>query len=190
MTPNYLTRKKVLMGRDYTIDVPLDQYGGAIVRVHAIPDLELARIEQRTNFSMAAAWDVLTRNLSKEDLQALDEMEGKDIKPDQLDEQKRSLIGKTTQAMTPELTLYLGELCKAAILPPPDCACGGKGCEECDVTGIVESFVGFSVVRVGMAAMMASSTSWKDVEDFFSARKASSGAASPEPGRAGEKSKS
>jgi len=29
---NYLTRKKTLMGKRYEVEVPLAQYGGAIVR--------------------------------------------------------------------------------------------------------------------------------------------------------------
>ncbi len=30
---NYLTRKKTLMGKRYEVEVPLAQYGGAIVRI-------------------------------------------------------------------------------------------------------------------------------------------------------------
>jgi len=39
---NYLTRKKTLMGRRYEVEVPLAQYGDAVVRVHAIPDMEFS----------------------------------------------------------------------------------------------------------------------------------------------------
>ena len=51
----YLTRKKTLMGKRYEVEVPLDQYGGAIVRIHAVPDLELARIETRTGYKLEDA---------------------------------------------------------------------------------------------------------------------------------------
>lgn len=39
----YITRKKTLMGKRYEVEVPLAQYGGATVRIHALPGLEQAR---------------------------------------------------------------------------------------------------------------------------------------------------
>ena len=80
--------------------------------------------------------------------------------------------------MTPKLTLFLGEIVKAAMVPNPDCACRGKGCEECNVSNIVEDLRSFSVMTLGMAAIGASTASWKDIEDFFSAPKEPSGAES------------
>ena len=51
----YLTRKKTLMGKRYEVEVPLAQYSVAIVRLHAIPDLELARIEDRCGYKLEDA---------------------------------------------------------------------------------------------------------------------------------------
>jgi len=61
------------------------------------------------------------------------------------------------------------------MVPDPDCSCGGKGCDECCIANIVEDLRAFSVQELGMAAIGASTTSWKEIEDFFSARKESSG---------------
>ena len=58
------------------------------------------------------------------------------------------------------------------------CTCKGKGCEECNVSDIVEDLRSFSVMILGMAAIGASTASWKDIEDFFSAPKEPSGAES------------
>ena len=88
------------------------------------------------------------------------------------------LILKASQALTPKLTLFLGEIVKAAMMPNPDCTCKGKGCEECSVSNIVEDLRSFSVMTLGMAAIGASTASWKEIEDFFSAPKEPSGAES------------
>ena len=77
--------------------------------------------------------------------------------------------------MTPKLTLFLGEIVKAAMVQNPDCTCKGKGCEDCTVSNIVEDLRSFSVMTLGMAAIGASTASWKDIEDFFSAPKEPSG---------------
>ena len=81
------------------------------------------------------------------------------------------LILKASQALTPKLTLFLGEVIKAAMVQNPDCTCKGKGCEECNVSNIVEDLRSFSVLTLGMAAIGASTASLKEIEDFFSARK-------------------
>ena len=80
--------------------------------------------------------------------------------------------------MTPKLTIFLGEIVKAAMVPDPDCNCKGKGCDECNVANIVDDLRSFSVMTLGMAAIGASTASWKEIEDFFSARKEQSGAES------------
>ena len=85
---------------------------------------------------------------------------------------------KASKALSPELVLFLGEIVKAAMVPDPDCTCKGKGCNECDPALIVEDLRGFSVLALGMAAIGASTVSWKEIEDFFSARKGQSGAES------------
>ena len=70
--PNYLTRKKTLMGKRYEVEVPLAQYGEAIVRLHAIPDLELARIEDRCGYKLEDALAALSsQGLTEEDIKAL-----------------------------------------------------------------------------------------------------------------------
>ena len=164
---NYLTRKKTLMGAKYEIEVPVSQYD-AVVRVHAVPDMELARIEARVGYKLEDAIAALSSvELSEEDVVAIKE-------------NKASIdtIKKAAKAISPELTLFLGELCKAGIVPDPDCKCKGQGCDDCDVGPLVETLHGSTVVLIGMAIIGASSTSWKDVESFFSAQKEPSGAGS------------
>jgi len=162
---NYLTRRKTLMGARYEIEVPLEQYGGDVIRIHAVPDMELARIEDRTGYKLEdALWALSSQNLTPEEVEAL--------KSNTADER---LMQKGAKALSPKLTLFLGELCKAGIVPDPGCACKGKGCQECDVAVMVEEFRGFSVLMCGMAIIGASTAAWKDVEDFFSARTAQSG---------------
>lgn len=164
---NYLSRKQVLMGKNYEIEIPLEQYGGAVVRVHAVPDMELARIEDRTGYKLEDALAALSsQELTPEEVEAL--------KNNTADE---GLVQKGAKALSPKLTLFLGELCKAGIIPDPNCGCGGKGCEECDVAAMVDELRGFSVLMVGMAIIGASTASWKDIEDFFLAQKAKSGPA-------------
>jgi len=162
---NYLTRKKTLMGARYEIEVPLEQYGGDVIRIHAVPDMDLARIEDRTGYKLEdALWALSSQNLTPEEVEAL--------KSNTADER---LMQKGVKALSPKLTLFLGELCKAGIVPDPDCSCKGKGCEDCDVAKMVEELRGFSVLMVGMAIIGASTAAWKDVEDFFSAQKERSG---------------
>ena len=68
--PNYLTRKKTLMGKRFEVEVPLEQYGGDIVRVHAIPDMELARIEDRTGYKLEDALAALSSQaLTEEEIE-------------------------------------------------------------------------------------------------------------------------
>jgi len=153
------------MGMNYEIEVPLEQYGGAVLRVHAIPDMGLARIEDRTGYKLEDALEALSsQELTAEEVEAL--------KNNTADE---GLLQKGAKALSPKLTLFLGELCKAGIVPTPDCSCKGKGCEECDVAAMVEEFKGFTVLMVGMAVIGASTASWKDIESFFSQQRAPSG---------------
>ena len=167
--PNYLTRKKTIMGKRYEVEVPLEQYGGDIVRVHAVPDMALARIEDRTGYKLEDAIAALSsQDLTEEEIRALKENAA-----------GPELISKGAKALSPKLTLFLGELCKAGIVPDPGCTCGGKGCQDCDVSQMVEDFRGFSVLMVGMAIIGASTTSWEEIEDFFSRPKEPSGPVSP-----------
>jgi len=166
---NYISRKKTLMGKNYEIEVPLPQYGGDIVRVHAIPDLELARIEARAGYKLEDAIASLSsQTLSPEEVKSLQDNAA-----------TPEIVQKGSRTLSPELTLFLGEICKAAIVPNPDCPCKGKGCEDCDVNKMVEEFRGFTVLMVGMAAIGASTSSWSEVQDFFSRQKEQSGAGSP-----------
>ena len=190
----YLTRKMTLMGKRYEVEVHLTQYGGAIVRLHAIPDLELARIEDRCGYKLEDALAALSsQGLTEEEIKALkaerpaepedvpegDGQENGPAEPETVPkEPPTELILKASQALTPKLTLFLGEIVKAAMVPNPDCTCKGKGCDECSVSNIVEDLRSFSVMTLGMAAIGASTASWKDIEDFFSARKEPSGAES------------
>lgn len=164
---NYLTRKKTLMGKRFEIEVQLAQYD-AVVRVHAVPDMELARIEARVGYKLDDAIAALSsQKLSEEELQAIKENRA-----------SPEVLQKGAKALSPQLTMFLGELCKAGIVPDPACSCKGKGCEECDVSAMVEELMGFSVLQIGMATIAASTASWKDVEDFFSQQKEPSGAGS------------
>jgi hypothetical protein len=141
-------------------------YGGAVVRLHAIPDLELARIEDRTGYKLEDALAALSsQELTEDEIKALKENEA-----------DPELTGKASKALSPKLTLFLGELVKASMVPDPGCSCKGKGCDECDVSQIVDDLKGFSVLLLGMAAIGASTASWSDVESFFSRQKAQSGA--------------
>jgi len=190
--PNYLTRKKTLMGKRYEVEVPLAQYGDAVVRLHAIPDLELARIEDRCGYKLEDALAALSsQGLTEVEIKALkaegpaeseDVPEGLDQKNAPAEKESKEppteLILKASQALTPKLTLFLGEIVKASMVPNPDCSCRGKGCEECNVSNIVEDLRSFSVLTLGMAAIGASTARWKEIEDFFSARKEPSGAES------------
>lgn len=164
---NYLTRKKTLMGAKYEIEVPVSQYD-AVVRVHAVPDMTLARIEDRVGYKLEDAIAALSnQNLTEADIKAIQENKAS---PD--------IIKKGSNVLSPQLTLFLGELCKAGMVPDPDCSCKGKGCEECDVSAMVEELHGFAVLQIGMAIIGASTAAWKDVESFFSAQKEQSGAGS------------
>ena len=164
---NYLTRKKTLMGAKYEIEVPVSQYD-AVVRVHAVPDMELARIEARVGYKLEDAIAALSnQNLTEADIKAIQENKAS---PD--------IIKKGSNALSPQLTLFLGELCKVGIVPDPDCKCKGKGCDDCDIGPLVEELHGFAVLQIGMAIIGASTAAWKDVEDFFSAQKEQSGAGS------------
>ena len=164
---DYLTRRKTLMGTKYEIEVPVSQYD-AVVRVHAVPDLELARIEDRVGYKLEDAIAALSsQDLTKEEIEAIKENKA-----------TADTIQKGAKAISPQLTLFLGELCKAGIVPDPACKCKGKGCQECDVGPLVEELHGFAVLQIGMAIIGASTAAWKDVESFFSAQKGQSGAGS------------
>lgn len=166
---NYLTRKKTLMGKRYEVEVPLEQYGGDVLRVHAVSDMALARIEDRTGYKLEDALaDLASQELTPEEVEALkDNTASKD------------LVQKGAKALSPKLTLFLGELCKEGIIPDPACKCQGRGCPDCDVAQMVEEFRGFSVLMVGMAVIGASTATWKDIESFFSQPKGPSGPALP-----------
>ena len=162
----YLTRKKTLMGKRYEVEVPLSQYGGAIVRIHAVPDLELARIEDRIGYKLEDALSALSsQDLTDEEVEALKNNTA-----------SAELIAKSARALSPKLTLFLGEIVKIAMVPDPNCTCRGKGCDECSVANIVEDLRAFSVQELGIAAIGASTATWKEIEDFFSAQKEPSGA--------------
>lgn len=212
---NYLSRKKTLMGKRFEVEVPLEQYGGDVIRVHAIPDLELARIEDRTGYKLEDAIAALSSQgltdkevaslkvgqlspeLTQKVVTILTEEElgtvrsgnsspklvaklAKNFTPEEIalievEPPSPELTAKASKALSPKLTLFLGELCKAGIVPDPGCSCKGKGCQDCDVSLMVEEFRGFSVLMVGMAIIGASTASWKDVEAFFSAQRGPSG---------------
>ncbi len=214
--PNYLSRKQILMGKNFEIEVPLEQYGGAVVRCHAIPDLGLARIEDRTEYKLEDALaSMSSQGLTDEEVASLKagplppelaERVSKCFTEEELAEirsgnalpsdLKKKLIGqftaeeigqievkppsseltaKASKALSPKLTLFLGELCKAGIVPDPGCTCKGKGCDECDVAAMVDELRGFSVLMIGMAIIGASTAAWSEIESFFLAQKARSG---------------
>lgn len=160
-----LTRKKVVMGTKYEIEVPLDQYGGDSVRVHALPDLTIARIEDRVGYSIEHALaDAESTGLTIEGKIAI---ESNTSDP--------SITAKAAKMISPKLKIFLGELVKEALVPDPECTCHGKGCQECDASEIVEKLRGYTLIQIGLAVISASTCNWKQVEDFFSAQKAQSG---------------
>ena len=60
------------MGKRYEVEVPLAQYGGAVVRLHAVPDLELARMEDRCGYKLEDALAALSsQDLTEEEIKAL-----------------------------------------------------------------------------------------------------------------------
>lgn len=154
------------MGVRYEEEVKLDQYGGAIVRVHAISDVTLARIENRVGYTLEEALsEIASMNLSESDISNI-----------QAGKVSSEIAAKASRAFDPRFKLFLAEVCKAGIIPDPDCRCGGKGCEDCDVSAMVEELRGYSLLQIGMAIIGASTARWSDVEDFFSAKRAQSGA--------------
>jgi hypothetical protein len=161
----HLTRKKVTMGTRYEVEVPLEQYGGDSVRVHALPDLTIARIEDRVGYSIEHALaDIESTCLTDEEkADTENNISG------------HSITAKATKMISPKLKIFLGELVKEALVPDPECTCHGKGCSECDVSEIVEKLRGYSLIQIGLAVISASTCNWKQVEDFFSAQKAQSG---------------
>ena len=145
----------------------LDQYGGDSVRVHALPDLAIARIEDRVGYSIEHALTDIENvclSLTDEDRAA---MQNNSADP--------SVTAKATKMISPKLKIFLGEIVKEALVPDPECTCHGKGCQECDVSEIVEKLRGYALIQIGLAVISASTCNWKLVEDFFSAQKAQSG---------------
>lgn len=169
------TRKKILMGSQFEISVELPTYGGDIAKVHAVSDMKLARIEDKTGYSLMDAMKVLEESgLVESDIKALEAGVNKESAAEIADKIPLEIL-------TPKLTLFLGELVKAGLVREgdPDCACKGKGCELCLISDQdIEEIKGFSVIALGMAVIGASTASWKAIEDFFSARRVQSGAVS------------
>jgi len=161
----YITRQKTRMGVKYEVEVRLPQYGpDAGLRVHALPEMARARIESRAGYTMEEALlDMKRIDLDDEELDAIKNETASD-----------DVLQKATKLLTPKLILFLGELCKAGIVPNPDCSCKGKGCPECDAGQMVEEFTNSSIMAVGMAVIEASTADWGAIENFSLAQKAPS----------------
>jgi hypothetical protein len=167
-------KKKILMGAEYTESVPLSVYGGVVVKVHAVPDMVRAEIEERVGFTLVQALEGL--NSSQLDKAELEAVKNKTASPD--------VLNRLLAAMPPKMLRFLGEMTKAAILPDnpdPDCPkCKGDVhvtplCECRDLVGMIDNLKGYSLLELGTAAISASTADWAKVERFFSAKKALSG---------------
>lgn len=163
---DYLTRKKTLMGVNYQEEVKLEQYGGAVVKIHALPDLTIAKIEAQVGFTLEEALAAISS-------MGLSDAELADMQAGRVPE---GTIEKAGQAFSPRFKMFLAEICKAGIVPDPNCACKGKGCDNCNVAAMVEELRGFALLQIGIAIIAASTAKWDDVEAFFSRGKERSGA--------------
>lgn len=173
------TKTRLLMGINFEKTIALNSYGGAEIKVHAVPDAELAEVQSRLNYGIFdAIRDMSNMGLEDAEIGALADNQAS---PDAL----KKLAGLSIPAT---LFNYMIALCEKGIIPvaDPECPeCHGKPvaiCPACDIRKDIKSLVGFSTFEIGAVVLGMSIPNWQEVEDFFNRRKAASGQeSSPSP---------
>jgi hypothetical protein len=167
-----LTKSRILMGIKFEKTITVRAYGNASVKIHPLSDAVLTKIQADLGYGMFDAMrDLSQMGLKKEQIGDL--MENND-----------SALEMITDLKLPaNLLKYVTELCRLGIVPEPDPDCpkchgkpGKDICPECDIRSEVDNFVGFSTLEIGTAVLGISAGNWQEVEDFFKAKKAESGA--------------
>jgi len=175
-----LTKRKILKGSKYYIEVPVPAYDD-FVKVHAISDDIFSDIEEKTGTSLTeVAANFAEVGLSQKEIEL--------VQKNKPTEETLKKLGSVK--ISHKTTKFMIELCKSGIVPEPDpeCpACGGKVtegsiCPECDIRTLIGGsggLHGYSTIAIGISIIAASQASWKDVESFFLAQKGLSGVESP-----------
>ena len=166
------TKSRLMMGIKFEKNIKIDSYGGAEMRVHAVPDAGLAEIQGRLDYGIFdAIRDMTNMGLSESDVGNL--VDNK-TSPDTI----KKLANLTIPA---NLFKYMIALCEKGIIPVPDPECPkchgqpGQGvCPVCDIREDVDKFIGFATLEIGAVIIGMSIPNWQEVEDFFSQRKAAS----------------
>jgi hypothetical protein len=172
-----LTKSRITMGISYEQEVALKSYD-ATVKIHPVSDITLIKIQEQLGFSI----DDVLGALSKQELTDT-ELVPNSTKSD-------AVLKKLTGVkLPPKLFQFMAELCRAGLVPEPDPECstchGIKGkdiCPQCDIRLMVDQIRGFATIELGAAILGASLGDFKAVEDFFTRKKALSGAGSSAPG--------
>lgn len=169
------TKSRILMGINHEKTVELSAYGGAVVKIHPVPDAGLTDIQARLNYGIFDAIESLTE-------MGLDEGE---IDAMMSNENKSETIQKISQLKLPAtLFKYMVELCKKGIVPTPDPECpkchglklpAPAICPACDTRDMVEQLIGFSTLEIGAVVLGMSMGDWAGTEAFFAAKTAASG---------------
>lgn len=163
-------RKKVLMGAKFESTIKLDAYGGSEIRIRALPDMTITRIEDRIGDVTSS--DVI--QAAQEAAMIYEKMGAAKTESDKL-----KIEVEAANLITPKVKRFLAEVCKAGIVldPDPECKCKGKdpNCSVCGVGVLVDNLRGSSVVELGVQILLMSLTDWKTIEDFFSAQKGQPG---------------
>jgi hypothetical protein len=171
-----LTKRKILKGSKFYIEVPVPAYDDS-VKVHAISDDVFSDIEEKTKTSLTE----VAANFAEVGLTQ------KEIDLVQQNKATEEILKKLASIkISHKTTKFMIELCKAGIVPEPDpeCpACSGKViegtiCPECDIRTLIGGsggLHGYSTIAIGISIIAASQASWKDVENFFLAQKGLSG---------------
>lgn len=182
-------RKRVLMGTKFESTVKLRDYGNVEVRVHALPDMVLTQIEERTGETATGVMkkiDAAQREIKEKykdiiDVDAIDESEGEESAPTNVDTGLVLAINDDMMKMfSPSVKLFLSEIAKKGIIldPDPECEdCKGKDpdCATCGPSATIDALRGAARAEIGIEVLSASLASWQEVEDFFSPKKEGSG---------------
>lgn len=174
-------RKMVLMGAKYESTVKLADYGGVEVRVHALPDLVLTQIEERTGetaFGVMRAIESARKGLIKKFSKYFDD-KGQ-IKADLPGETLLEISDEMAKLYTPSMKRFFAEVAKRGMIldPDPECEkCKGKDadCPVCGPGAVVDNLRGGAVAEIGTEILGVSLADWSKVEDFFLPKKGQSG---------------
>jgi hypothetical protein len=175
MARNFLVKSKILKGMRYEKELTLKSYDDAIIKIHPISDVTLTGIQEKLNYTVFDVLkELLSAGVSEEEIEMM--TAGNVIQDSKKFEEIK---------FTPKFFKFMQELCSVGIIsePDPDCPrCKGKvqrdqhdviiPCPECDIRGVVDQLRGFATIDIGAAILGVSTGSWKDVEDFFTAKTA------------------